>query len=208
MLRLHSLIGDHMVLQKGNATVLSGWAAPGVTVMVEFCGTLLETVADGRGRLQQIREAQMQALALPGVGLVVTIDIGEEHAHPRNKQEAGRRLALAARAVTYGEPVGYSGPLFERMEIQGAKARLYFQHAAGLRLTGAPELFAIAPETGPFLWARAEIDGETVLVHHPEIQHPWAVRYGWAENPPTGLTNAHGLPASPFRTDVDQPPPR
>jgi sialate O-acetylesterase len=44
-----------------------------------------------------IREAQLMALSLPKTGMVVTIDIGNATSvHPRNKQEVGRRLALAA----------------------------------------------------------------------------------------------------------------
>ena len=33
------------------------------------------------------------------------------------------------------------------------------------------------------------------------VPDPVAVRYAWAANPAANLTNAAGLPASPFRTD-------
>ena len=63
--------------------------------------------------------------------------------------------------------------------------------------------FAIAGEDNKFVWAKAKIDGETVLVSSPLVLKPVAVRYGWAKNPPGNLYNDGGLPASPFRTDQD-----
>ena len=47
------------------------------------------------------------------------------------------------------------------------------------------------------------IEGETVAVSADEVSQPVAVRYGWANVPEGDLFNAAGLPASPFRTDVD-----
>ena len=67
-----------------------------------------------------LREAQAQALSLPATGQAVAIDIGDPSTvHPRNKQEVGRRLALIAKARTYGLAVDYSGPVFERADREG-----------------------------------------------------------------------------------------
>ena len=58
-----------------------------------------------------LRESQTETLELRNTGMAVTIDIGESgNIHPRNKQEVGRRLLLAARAVAYGERAGLRGP--------------------------------------------------------------------------------------------------
>ena len=51
------------------------------------------------------------------------------------------------------------------------------------------------------MWADARIEGKKVVVSSPQVPNPVAVRYGWANNPECTLTNASGLPASPFRTD-------
>jgi sialate O-acetylesterase len=52
------------------------------------------------------------------------------------------------------------------------------------------------------VWARAEIRGDAVVVWHPDVPEPAAVRYAWAANPEgANLHNKAGLPASPFRTD-------
>jgi sialate O-acetylesterase len=96
----------------------------------------------------ELREAQtFTAQTLPKTGLAVTIDIGEANdIHPRNKQEVGRRLALAARAMAYGQKVEYSGPVYKSMKIRDGKIYLRFTHAAGLSSKGGEKLrgFAIA----------------------------------------------------------------
>ena len=151
----------------------------------------------------EIREAQREALDLVNTAMAVTIDIGDpDNIHPADKQDVGQRLALAARAIAYGEPVEYSGPIFRMMSREGAQLRLFFDHAAdglvvrGKQLTG----FEIAGEDGRFVQAAAKVDGATVLLSNPEIAAPVQVRFGWADNPACDLYNAAGLPASPFRT--------
>ena len=61
--------------------------------------------------------------------------------------------------------------------------------------------FAIAGEDKKFVWADAQLDGNTIVVASPDVPNPVAVRYGWANNPDCNLYNKEGLPASPFRTD-------
>ncbi len=60
----------------------------------------------------------------------------------------------------------------------------------------------MAGEDRKFHWADARIDGDSVVVSSPDVAHPIAVRYCWANNPEgTNLFNAAGLPAAPFRSD-------
>ena len=152
----------------------------------------------------ELREAQAMVLSLPNTGMAVTIDIGEaEDIHPRNKQEVGRRLALNALHSTYDLDVTPCGPIFKSMEIQGQTIRLSFEHIeSGLEVKGASlKGFVIAGRDEKFIWANAQIDGNTVLVSNSKIKNPIAVRYAWANNPICNLYNKAGLPASPFRTD-------
>lgn len=153
----------------------------------------------------ELREAQSLALALPNTGMAVAIDIGDaEDIHPKNKQEVGRRLALLARRHVYGEDVHASGPRFGSLEVAGARARLHFDAAEKLRtLDGAaPTGFAVAGVDRVFHWGQADVDGASVVVSSPAVPSPVAVRYAWAANPAGNLTDASGLPASPFRTDA------
>jgi sialate O-acetylesterase len=153
----------------------------------------------------ELREAQAMALALPATGLVVSIDQGESNnVHPRRKTEIGRRLALCALGTVYGKPVVYSGPVFDSMKPEGSRLRLYFnQTGSGLSTITEKPLagFALAGADRKFGWAKARIEGNTVVVWNEQIPNPVAVRYAWADNPEANLYNREGLPASPFRTD-------
>ncbi|MEJ2052697.1 MAG: sialate O-acetylesterase [Calditrichaceae bacterium] len=152
------------------------------------------------------REAQLRALSLPNTGMAVTIDLGEwNDIHPLDKEDVGKRLALAAKKVAYGEDIVYSGPIYKSMEIKGNKIILSFDHTgSGLEAKGSDKLqcFAIAGKDKKFVWAKAKIEDNRVVVWNEHIENPAAVRYAWADNPENAnLYNKEGLPASPFRTD-------
>lgn len=154
-----------------------------------------------------LREAQLlTAQKTPRVGLAVIIDIGEAHdIHPRNKQDVGKRLALSALSIAYGKTLDYSGPVYRGMKVNGAAIELSFDHVdGGLSVRGEKLMgFAIAGEDGKFQWADAVIQGKTVVVSASAVPKPVAVRYSWASNPIGNLYNKAGLPATPFRTDVE-----
>ena len=155
----------------------------------------------------ELREAQLMTLSLPKTGMAVTIDIGDgSDIHPKNKQEVGYRLALAAQAIAYGRDAVYSGPIYDSMAVEGDKTRLRFKYVYGglvaknssaLALSG----FEVAGDDHKFVAAEALIDGDTVVVHSEAVPYPIAVRYAWGMNPRCNLYNRAGLPASPFRTD-------
>ena len=153
----------------------------------------------------ELREAQTMALSLKNTGMAVIIDIGEaKNIHPKNKQDVGKRLALAALAKSYRKRIPYSGPMFETMKVKGDKIELKFDNAdGGLVAKGGGSLkgFAIAGADKEFVWADAAIDGKEVIVSSDKVAEPVAVRYAWANNPECNLYNGAGLPASPFRTD-------
>ena len=153
----------------------------------------------------ELREAQLMTLKETNTGMAVTIDIGDaKDIHPKNKQEVGRRLALNALKIAYGKDVVFSGPLYKSMKINGNKIELTFDNIAdGLKISDGKVLkgFSIAGADRQFKWAEAKIDNSQVVVQHPEINNPVAVRYAWASNPICNLVNSADLPASPFRTD-------
>jgi len=156
------------------------------------------------GNWAQMREVQAACLSVPNTGMAVTIDVGaEDTVHPRNKQAVGQRLALVALAKVYGRPVAYAGPMYRDMSNEGNAIRVRFDHVGeGLRIAGERlSGFAVAGEDRRFVWAEARIDDGEVVVSSPEVAHPVAVRYAWADNPECNLFSADGLPAVPFRTD-------
>lgn len=152
----------------------------------------------------EIRETQLlTAKLLPKVGMAVITDVGEENdIHPKRKEPVGARLALAARAIAYGEKIEYSGPIYKSLKTKGDKIILSFTHvgkgleARGGQLTG----FEVAGSDGVFVPAVASIEGKTVIVSSPRVAKPTAVRYGCTNCPVVNLFNKNGLPASPFRT--------
>lgn len=179
----------------------------------------------------ELREAQVLATrTLKNCGIAVITDLGDEKdIHPKWKQPVGERLALAARAIAYGENLVYSGPAYRSMKVKGDKAILSFDHVgegisarplpnakdteAGLTFSVAKGTlsatlagFSIAGADRKFVWADAKIEGEKVVVSSPQVPKPAAVRYGWADFPVVNLWCVGGLgsyvlPASPFRTD-------
>ena len=173
----------------------------------------------------ELREAQRETLALPNTGMAVTIDIGDPRdIHPTNKQDVGLRLALWALAETYGateptsflghlpligkafrSPIPYSGPLFADAELNEGQIRVGFDHVYdGLVTTdgGPVKGFEIAGKDGVFKPATATIEGDTVVLSHPEVATPATIRYAWHINPEVNLINSVDLPASPFQSDL------
>jgi hypothetical protein len=154
----------------------------------------------------EVREAQrLTTETTPLTAMAVTTDIGHPtDIHPKDKQPIGERLALAARALAYGEKVEYSGPTYDTIRIEGNKAVLTFKHLGGglVAKEGALKGFTIAGADGKFVAAKAVIEGDTIIVSSDEVVAPQVVRYGWANVPDVNLWNQAGLPASPFQTDT------
>ncbi len=180
------------------------WRAPEAPFLfVQLANYMAPSVVPTESSWAILRESQSAALALQGVAEAVIIDIGEAaDIHPRNKQDVGLRLSLAARALAYGQQVVHSGPVYTGHELRGSEVLVRFSFAEGLRARGGPVGgFALAAEDGPFEWAEGRIDGNAVILSAPGIDQPFHVRYAWADNPDrANLYNGAGLPASPFRT--------
>ncbi len=155
-----------------------------------------------------LRDGQLKSLSIPRSGMAVTLDLGEwNDIHPLTKKPIGERLASAARKLAYGENIVSSGPIYESNQIEGQRIRIRFRETgSGLSINKTDEdeltYFAIAGKDKKFVWAKAIIERNTVLVWSDEVPEPMYVRYGWADNPEgANLINVEGLPASPFRTD-------
>ncbi|QHI69709.1 sialate O-acetylesterase [Tichowtungia aerotolerans] len=172
-----------------------------------------------------LRQAQTDCLEIPKTGMAVILDSGEfTDIHPQNKQPVGERLALLAEQIDHPQVVA-SGPMFDSVQFKKGKAIISFKKgtAGGLHTQRVamnkgrkiepgkdPKAF-IAPADKLFgfeisgkdlncVAADARIDGDQVIVSHPSISEPVAVRYGWANFPLANLYNGAGLPACPFQS--------
>ena len=163
-------------------------------------------IAPFSGMPPEIREAQFLTLAKSkNTAMTVTTDYGDANdIHPKQKEPVGNRLSLAARALAYGEKIVYSGPLYKAMKVMGGEIAIAFDSTGGGLVAKDGELkgFTIAGADGKFVPAKAEIKGANVVVSAEGVSDPKAVRYGWDNVPDVNLFNKEGLPASPFRTDV------
>lgn len=165
-----------------------------------------------------LREQQRLAADLPHTGMVVTIDLDGKGIHPANKIDVGHRLARWALAKNYAKEIAFSGPMFERQEIQGDKIIVHFKHAEnGLMVAtrdglATPEEkpgqqlshFEVVGKDGVWQAAIAKINGKTVIVTSTKVRSPIAVRYAYDVSPKNcNLYNRAGLPAAPFCTQPE-----
>jgi sialate O-acetylesterase len=152
-----------------------------------------------------IRDSQRQTLAVAKTGMAVTLDVGQrDNVHPPDKQTVGARLALAGRAIAYGETgLEFSGPLYRQTTREGNALEIWFDHAEGLHSnSGEVKGFEVAGADGHFVAATAKVQGASVLVSSPEVTEPVQARYGWQGFTDGNLYNNVPLPASTFTAQV------
>jgi sialate O-acetylesterase len=155
----------------------------------------------------ELRESQFLATKLKNTGIAITYDLGDpNNIHPIHKKEVGRRFALSAEHIAYTDTTAvYSGPIYKSSTIAGNKIIVKFSNcSSGLIAKDSKTLrgFAIAGKDKKYIWAKAKIVGDSVILWNETISNPITVRFAWAQNPlPANLYNKEGLPAAPFRTD-------
>jgi sialate O-acetylesterase len=153
-----------------------------------------------------LREAQRQtALADARTALAVTLDIGDPaNLHPTNKREVGRRLAIAARHLIYGERIAPSGPVVVGALRRGSSVVVSFRDVTGaltLR-TASPRAFELCGAVqASCRWVNARIDGGASVVL-PDARSATRVRYAWGGSPACPLGDGSGLPAGPFEVPI------
>jgi sialate O-acetylesterase len=147
-----------------------------------------------------VREAQRRtAEADAHAALAVTIDIGDPKLlHPANKQEVGRRIAIAMRHVAYGEPV-LSGPRPATATRNGNSVTVTFRDVTGAlaAASGQPNAFELC-DARACRWATARMSGNSVVLEGTGEK----VRYCWGDSPVSTLTDGSALPATPFELPV------
>jgi len=166
-----------------------------------------------------IREG-ISSIHLPNTAIASAADLGSEDDGNIDPLIAGRRLALTARHLVYGEDVSCTGPVFSKAHIEKNRLRISFDGVKGGLTVGAPPKsddqptfsvhstlrgFAIRGKEGKWFPAEARIENETVLLSSDAVPNPVDARYDWTSLPIGNLYDRSGLPAQPFRTDSDQP---
>ena len=197
-----SNVRDPNLYQTTFPAMITGWRSTWNQGNFPF---LFVQIAPNKGMTPELREAQLLTWKkTPNTAMAVITDEGNANdIHPSQKEPVGSRLALAARALAYGEQIEFSGPVYESNQIQDGKVVLSFQHVGHglIAKSGKLKGFTIAGTDSKFVPAEAEIAGESVVVSSPDVPAPVSVRYGWANVPAINLFNKNDLPATPFRTD-------
>lgn len=176
-------------------------------LMVQLPNFMVKDTVPAESNWARIREAQFQvSKEIPFTALAVTYDLGEwNDIHPLNKKDMAKRLFVCARKMLYKDQVVASGPQYKQMRVDGERIIISFDEIGkGLAIRQGKKLqhFAIAGSDQKFLWANAVIRGNEVVLSHPKISNPKAVRYAWSNNPEdANLINKEGMLAAPFRTD-------
>lgn len=178
-------------------------------IFVQLANYMEESNEPTESNWAELRQAQLETLSVLNSGMVVSIDLGEwNDIHPLNKEDVGRRLALQARALAYNEKnIFASSPTPASADFQQKKVYITFDHIGnGLVCKGSKKLhyFSISNDGKNFVWAKAIIRGNKVIVWNDKIKNPRIVRYAWADNPKSAnLYTKDGLPASPFQIKKD-----
>jgi len=173
-------------------------------LVAQLAGFGVATGAPGPSGTAALREAQRRAVAAdPHAGLAVATDIGAVDIHPGEKQEVGRRLALAARRVA-GEAVT-TGPSPVSARRVGDTVVVAFDQIGGqLVARGSDRVigFALCDAAEACRWADARIDGSAVVLAVPAGAPAAKVRFAWADRPTFNLFDTASLPAGPFEMEV------
>lgn len=159
-----------------------------------------------------LRAEQSKALSLPNTAEVITIDVGEEDIHPKDKISVGERMAVTVRNLVYGETITASGPRYKTHTLlPNGSVQIEFDNiGSGLMAkdstNGQLHWFSIAGTDNVLHSANAVISGNSVIVSHPSVTSPEIVRYAWEYNP-VGINfyNQDSLPACPFKIHVANP---
>ncbi len=168
-------------------------------VFVQLANYYEESLEPGNSNWAELREAQASVLrSLPNTQMASAIDIGEAgDIHPKNKEDVGKRLALATLKHL-------SGPTYRSIKTDGDRVVVEYQSSDIVTKDkyGFVRGFQIAGDDQKFYWAKAILNGGKVEVWSEKVPKPVAVRYAWDNNPgPLDLYSSAGLPALPFRSD-------
>jgi len=149
-----------------------------------------------------INEQRIAVQRDPRTALVSAIDLGEPNdIHPANKQDVGKRLALAARTLVYSG--GTIGPLPISAVRAGNGIVVKFTKPLQVLNSGRPatfELCGTAASTCRYVDAR--VNGDTVELGS-DGQSVTRVRYAWADYPVINLYDQDLLPVPVFELPVN-----
>lgn len=152
----------------------------------------------------EIRDAQRRvAAADPMVALVPAVDLGDRlDIHPANKQEVGRRLALAAAALADGKSKPGPSPLSAARGGGGVVVSFANVTGALHGWNGRPLGFELCgADQSSCRYTEARADGSTIVLAD-DGQPTTRVRFAWTDAPVTNLYDEAQLPVPGFELPI------
>jgi sialate O-acetylesterase len=152
----------------------------------------------------EIRDAQRRVAASdPAAALIPAVDLGDRlDIHPANKQEVGRRLALAAEALADGEQKPGPTPLAALRTAKGIILSFANVRGALHSWNGRPLGFELcAADQANCRYADARAEGLTIVLTD-DSRPATRVRFAWADAPVTNLYDEAPLPVPGFELPI------
>jgi sialate O-acetylesterase len=149
-----------------------------------------------------INEQRLAAERDSNAALVSAIDLGEPNdIHPADKQEVGRRLALAAHRLVYGDG-GTLGPLPVSALRRGSTVVVTFTKPLQTLSGDDANAFELCGSSaGTCRYAQTRVQGSSVIIS-ADSQPVTRVRYAWADYPIVNLYDLDLLPVPVFEVPV------
>ncbi len=168
-----------------------------VVQLADYGARAAQPVASGWA---QLRQDQLDGVkADSNAALVTAIDIGEPtDIHPANKNDLGKRLAMAAQ----GKPM----PMPQSAVLAGGTVTVSFSGVeGGLQALGGPyalgvELCGATQES--CRWAVPKLEGARMRILVGDGEAVTRVRHAWADAPVVNLYDGRGLPVPGFELAV------
>lgn len=159
----------------------------------------------------EMQNAQPDSRAMISIyDVPLTYRVESHRIHPTEKLPVAERMAYAAEGLVYGLRPAYTAATVRASQVKDGSIVIQMRDVGdGLICTGEKlRGFSICGADGVFVQADAEITGrDTLTVSAPEVPHPAAAAYAYAElNTLSNLyasdENGAALPVSPFVTDL------
>lgn len=186
------------------------WKEPQLPFQIVELPNLMVDMEGAEEGWRILRELQRRAGELPDVGVVTTIDLGEDNdLHPQNKKELGRRLAALCASERYGLPIEGQGPVVVAQKLtkteNGVRIILTCEHADGMYAFSEDKGmqitdFEIVDAAGDCHTADVKLlPGELVLEAAGLQGEAAQIRYCYrTSNTGALIYNEAGFPMSPF----------
>ena len=150
-----------------------------------------------------INEQRLAVTRDPRTALISAIDLGDRaDIHPANKQEVGRRLALAAKSLVYSDAAGRFSPMpLGASRANGAVTLSFSKPLQTLSAAQAVGIELCGTAQGSCRYADARVQGSTIVIKD-DGQPVARVRHAWSDYPIVNIYDADMLPVPVFEVPV------